>query len=338
MKIKGYAAFEAKQELKNYEYKPGNLGAYDVLIKITHCGICHSDIHLIDNDWMMSNYPFIPGHEIIGEVEETGASVKNLKPGMRVGVGWQSGSCLDCEWCASGQENLCPQQTATCVGKNGGFADHIISDSHFVFPIPEKLTSENAAPLLCGGITVFSPLKNYGVKPYHKVGVIGIGGLGHLAIQFARAMGCEVTAFSSSANKEAEARKFGAHNFVNSTDANALKKVANTLDFIISTVHVKLDWMSYLNILKPNGKLCFVGASVSTLDIPAMAFVLGQKTVCGSVIGGRASIAEMLEFAARHNIVAQTELFPIAEVNKAIEKVRNNTIRYRAVLAVTNDR
>jgi len=334
MKIKGYASYEAKKELKSFEYTSGNIGQYEVLVKITHCGICHSDIHLIDNDWMISSYPFIPGHEIIGEVVETGSSVEHISPGMRVGIGWQSGSCNVCEWCTSGQENLCIKPVATCVGRNGGFADYVISDSRFTFSIPEKLSSENAGPLLCGGITVFSPLKNYGVKPYQKVGVIGIGGLGHLAIQFANAMGCEVTAFSSSGNKETEAKSFGATNFISSTDPEALKRAVNTLDFIISTVNVKLDWKSYVNILRPNGKLCFVGVTPDTLDVPTGAFVLGQKSVCGSVIGGRASIREMLDFAARHNIVAQTELFPLNEVNKALDKIRNNTIRYRAVLKI----
>lgn len=334
MKISGYAVYEKKSLLKPYEYAPTKLGPKEVLIKISHCGICHSDIHLIDDDWNVSKYPFIPGHEIIGEIVECGNEVKKVKIGQRVGVGWQSGSCLECEWCASGQENLCPEQVATCVGRNGGFAQYVITDSRFVFAIPDKLTSENAAPLLCGGITVYSPLKRYNVKPKDKVGVIGVGGLGHLAIQFARAMGCEVTAFSTSPDKEEEAKRFGAHNFVLTKNLNELKKAENTLDFIISTVYTKLEWINYVNALKPNGNLCFVGATFDNLDFPAGVLMLGQKQVSGSVIGGRAMIAEMLEFAARNNIVAKTEVFPLNDVNRAIEKVRNNTIRYRAVLKI----
>lgn len=334
MKISGFAAYEKKSNLKPYEYEPKELDDKEVLIKISHCGICHSDIHLIDDDWKVSKYPFIPGHEIIGEVVGLGSKVERLKIGQRVGVGWQSGSCLECEWCASGYENLCPKQIATCVGRNGGFANFVVTDSRFAFPIPEKLSSENAAPLLCGGITVYSPLRRYNVKPKDKVGVIGIGGLGHLAIQFAKSMGCEVTAFSTSADKEKEAMEFGADRFILSKDKSQLQKIENSLDFIISTVYNKLNWIDYMNILKPNGNLCFVGANFDNLDIPAGILLLGQKQVSGSVIGGRAIISEMLDFAARNNIVAKTEVFPLNEVNKAIDKVRNNTIRYRAVLEI----
>ncbi|MCX7833354.1 MAG: NAD(P)-dependent alcohol dehydrogenase, partial [Ignavibacteria bacterium] len=299
MKISGFAAYEKKSELKPYQYEPNELGRKEVLIKITHCGICHSDIHLIDDDWRVSQYPFIPGHEIIGEIVGIGSEVERLKVGQRVGVGWQSGSCLECEWCASGFENLCSKQVATCVGRNGGFADYVVTDSRFAFPIPEKLTSENAAPLLCGGITVYSPLRRYNVKPKDRVGVIGIGGLGHLAIQFARAMGCEVTAFSTSPDKEKEAIELGAHKFIQSNDEKQMKKLESSLDFIISTVYTKLNWLSYINVLKPNGNLCFVGANFDNLDIPAGVLLLGQKQVSGSVIGGRAIISEMLEFSER---------------------------------------
>ncbi len=332
MQVNAYAAYQAKENLKEFNYDSKVPEGKEVEIKITHCGICHSDIHLIDNDWMISQYPLVPGHEIVGIVTKTGKDVTDLKPGMRVGVGWQSGACHECEWCTTSQENLCAKSVATCVGKFGGFADHIITDSRFAFPIPEALDSENAAPLLCGGITVYSPLKNYEVKPSHKVGVIGIGGLGHLALQFARAMGCEVTAFSTSADKEEEAKSFGAHKFVNSKDKKQMQEMTGKLDFILSTVTASLDWMDYMNVLRPNGKLIFVGAAPGNIEIPPMALVLGQKIVGGSVIGGIAILKEMLDFAARNGIKAKTELFKAADVNKAVEKVRSNTIRYRAVL------
>jgi uncharacterized zinc-type alcohol dehydrogenase-like protein len=249
-----------------------------------------------------------------------------------VGIGWQRSACLTCEFCARGEENLCPQNEAICMGHYGGFAEAIRTDSRFVFPIPETLDSEHVGPLMCGGITVFSPLRRYGVQPTMKVGVIGIGGLGHLALQFARAFGCEVTAFSTSPDKETEARSFGAHFFVNSKDKSAMKKAIDSLDFILNTIYVDIDWAVYLNILRPNGQLCTVAASPNPISLPVFPLMGGQKSICGSVIGGRAVIMEMLEFAARHGIQAKTEVVPMSEVNAAVDKVRRGKARYRMVL------
>lgn len=332
MTRRAFAAMAAKQILQHYEYEPQPLGQHDVEVAITHCGICHSDIHLIDNDWQSSIYPLVPGHEIVGTVARKGDLVGHLDIGQRVGIGWQCGSCHTCEYCTRGEENLCPTKTATCVGRHGGFANLITVDSRFAFAVPEKLSSENAAPLLCGGITVYSPLRLYDVKPWMRVGVVGIGGLGHMAVQFARAFGCHVTAFSSSSNKEAEARKFGAHEFVNSADPKALKAAQKSLDFIIVTVFVDLDWVAYLNALRPNGKLCFVGAILNPITVPVMPILVGQKSICGSATGGRPAIMEMLDFAAQHNIMAQTELMPMERCNEAVAKVRENKARYRIVL------
>jgi uncharacterized zinc-type alcohol dehydrogenase-like protein len=333
MKINAYAVMKAKEELQKFNYNSQPLGPNDVEVKITHCGICHTDIHLIDNDFQMSSFPFVPGHEIVGTISAKGDAVKHLELGQRAGVGWQSGSCHTCEWCISGQENLCNvANQPTCVGKNGGFSEKIMTDGRFAFPIPDKLESENAAPLLCGGITVYSPLKIYNVKPHHKVGVIGIGGLGHLAIQFAAAMGCEVTAFSTSPDKEAEARELGASKFVFSKDKKQMESITGSLDFIISAVTAPLTWKEYTDILRPNGRLNFVGASPGNVDIPIFDLLLNQKSVSGSVIGGRAMIQEMLEFASRHNIKAKTETVPMEKVNSALKKVRDNKARYRMVL------
>lgn len=332
MTIHAQAAMASKQSLKPFQYEPAALGPHDVEIAITHCGICHSDIHLIDNDWSMSSYPLVPGHEIIGTVADAGPAVKNLKQGQRVGVGWQRGSCLVCEQCVGGDENLCAESRATCVGNHGGFADRIRMDSRFAFAIPETLASENAAPLLCGGATVYSPLKHYGVVPPMRVGVIGIGGLGHLALQFANAFGCEVTAFSSTPEKEKEARDFGAHHFIASTNPAALKKAAGSLDFILSTVFASLDWNTYLQLLRPNGRLCFVGVPAAPIQVHIGSILSGQKSICASVIGSRGTIREMLDFAARHDIEAMTEVMPLADVNKALEKLRANKARYRMVL------
>ncbi len=329
MKVLSYAALKEKSLLEKYEYEKPALKDNEIEVKITHCGICHSDIHLIDNDWGISKYPLIPGHEIIGTVEEIGKNVKHLKKGMRVGIGWQADSCGYCEYCLKGMEQLCSRNQPTCVGRPGGFAQSIIVNSKFAIPVPDDLDSVNAAPLLCAGITVYNPLRIYDVKPYMKVGVIGIGGLGHLAIQFAHALGCEVTAFSSTKDKEEEAKKLGAHHFVSIKDTS-LNKYKNYFDFIISTVFVDLDWKVFISLLKPNGQLNFVGAG-GNINIP-IPMLLNNKIISGSAIGSPAMIYEMFQFAARHKILAKTEVFPLENVNEAIQKIKENKVRYRAVL------
>ncbi len=331
MSINAYAAPAARKALEPFEYEATDLGPDDVEVSISHCGICHSDVHLIDDDWDMSAYPLVPGHEIVGKVNAVGANVKHLEKGQRVGIGWQRSSCLSCEFCIRGEENMCPNQEATCVGNHGGFAETIRIDSRFAFPVPEKMPSEDVGPLLCGGITVYSPLRRH-TQPHMKIGVIGIGGLGHMALQFANASGCEVTAFSSTPGKEAEAKQFGAHHFVNSKDASALEKMAGSLDFILNTVHVPLDWPTYVEMLRPNGKLCMVGVPTEPLSLQVFPLLMGQRSVCGSAIGSRHMIQEMLEFSARHGITPKTEVVPMSEVNSAVDKVRNNEARYRMVL------
>lgn len=334
MRIHAHAAQQAKQLLAPFEYQAPTLGYNDVRLNVSHCGICHSDIHLIDNDWAISQYPLIPGHEIVGTVVALGAGVNHLKKGERVGVGWQCGSCLQCEYCLRGDENLCDHSQATCVGHFGGFADGVVVDSRFAFPIPVDLPSETTAPLLCGGITVYSPLVHYGVRPAMKVGVMGIGGLGHMALQFASAMGCEVTAFTSSPDKEVEAVKLGAHRVVVTKDATAVARAAQSQDFIVTTVSGTMDWMQAMSFLRPDGKLCVVGASPTPIQVPAFALISGRRSVVGSPIGSRHCIIEMLEFASRHEIGAIVEVVPLKQVNDAIAKVRANQARYRMVLEV----
>jgi len=331
--IQGLAAHAAGAELLPFRYDPGELGLQEVEIGISHCGVCHSDIHLISNDWGMSQYPFIPGHEIIGTVKAVGRSVRSLEVGQRVGLGWQSNSCGECEWCTQGMENLCPLMEATCVHRHGGYADRVRANARFVIPIPEALPSEQAAPLLCGGITVYNPLRLHGINPSSRVGVAGIGGLGHLAIQFARVFGAEVTAFSTSAAKEEEARKLGAHNFVNTRESKAMKEVAGSLDFILSTVSADQDWGVYIQTLRPTGTLCFVGVPPSPVTVHAFPLISGVRSITGSPIGSPHRLREMIDVAARHGVKAQTERFPMAKANEAIEKVKKNKVRYRAVLA-----
>jgi alcohol/geraniol dehydrogenase (NADP+) len=331
--IHGFGVHAAGAQLVAYKYDPGALGANEVEIKISHCGVCHSDVHLIDNDWGISKYPFIPGHEIVGTVVGVGSAVKDRTMGERVGVGWQANSCGICEWCRQGEEQLCAKAQPTCVGRNGGFADKVRVNSRFAVPIPEALESENAAPLLCAGITVYSPLRNHGVRPSSRVGVIGIGGLGHLGIQFAKAFGAEVTAFSTSKDKEEEAKELGAHNFVNTRDTGALKKVAGAFDLLLSTVAADQDWQAYVGALRPKGMLCIVGASATPMQIAGPSLISLEKAVSGSNTGSPQDLVEMLDVAARHGVKAVTEKFAMAKANEAVAKVKKNQVRYRAVLA-----
>jgi uncharacterized zinc-type alcohol dehydrogenase-like protein len=332
IEIHGLAVHAAGAQLVPYKYQPGELKANEVEVRISHCGICHSDIHLIDNDWGVSKFPFIPGHEIVGTVSAVGSQVRDLAIGQRVGIGWQSDSCGVCEWCRQGDEHLCAAAQPTCVGRNGGYADSIRVNSRFAIPVPEALESENVAPLLCAGITVYSPLHNLGVRPSSRVGVIGIGGLGHLGLQFARAFGAEVTAFSTSTDKEEEARNLGAHHFVNTRDNGALKKLVGSFDLLLSTVSADQDWQAIVNGLRPKGTLCIVGVPPSPISIQAFPLIAGQRSISGSPTGSPRDLYRMLDVAARHGVKAITERFPMAKANEALVRVKKNQVRYRAVL------
>ncbi len=330
--IKAYQCPKQGATLSPFEYEPSPLGPHDISIKISHCGICHSDIHLIDNDWELTEYPLVPGHEIVGTVLEKGPLVDHLEVGQRIGIGWQGKSCMGCEWCLSGDENLCADQEGTCVGHYGGFADGIVADGRFAFVLPDSLPSAPTAPLLCGGATVFAPFIEHKIGPTMKVAVVGIGGLGHLALQFAHAFGCELTALSSNPEKEKEAKAFGADHFICIQDPAALEKVQRHFDFILSSSISSLDWTGFLAALRPRGKLCLLGGLEKNVDTSVANLVGGRKVICGSNIGSRPVIKQMLTFAARHNILPQIEEFPIEKVNEAIAKVRAGKMRYRAVL------
>jgi uncharacterized zinc-type alcohol dehydrogenase-like protein len=332
VEIHGLAVHAAGAQLVPYRYEPGELNANEVEVKISHCGVCHSDIHLIDNDWGNSKYPFVPGHEIVGTVSAVGEDVKDRTVGERVGIGWQADSCGICEWCRQGDEHLCAKSQPTCVGRNGGYADAVRVNSRFAIPVPDALESENVAPLLCAGITVYSPLRNHGVRPSSRVGVVGIGGLGHLALQFAKAFGAEVTALSTSKDKEDEALEMGASHFVNTRDMGEMKKIAGSFDFLLSTVSADQDWQALVNSLRPKGTLCVVGVPPSSMSIQAFPLISGQRSVAGSPIGSPRDLHEMLDVAARHDVKAITERFAMAKANDAIAKVKKGKVRYRAVL------
>jgi len=332
IEIHGLAVHAAGAQLVPYRYDPGQIKSNEVEVKISHCGVCHSDIHLIDNDWGVSKYPFIPGHEIVGTVSAVGSEVKDRKLGERVGIGWQADSCGICEWCRQGDEHLCASAQPTCVGRNGGYADSVRVNSKFAIPVPEALESENVAPLLCAGITVYTPIRNHGVRPSSRVGIVGIGGLGHIGLQFAKAFGAEVTALSTSHDKEAEALRMGANHFVNTRDTGEMKKIAGSFDFVLSTVSADQDWQALVNTLRPKGTLCVVGVPPSPISIQAFPMISGQRAIAGSPIGSPRDLHEMLDVAARHGVKAITESFPMAKANDAIAKVKKSKVRYRAVL------
>ncbi|WP_419148001.1 NADPH-dependent aldehyde reductase Ahr [Pseudoalteromonas 'SMAR'] len=332
MSINAYAAQHAGGKLEPYSYEPGELAVQDVEIAVEYCGICHSDLSMIDNEWGMSEYPLVAGHEVIGRVTQVGEQVQGLSVGQKVGLGWHSDYCGHCPSCDSGDENLCGDAQGTIIGHHGGFADKVRANAKSVVALPEQLDLKTAGPLFCGGITVFNPLVQFDVKPTDKVAVIGIGGLGHLALQFLNAWGCEVTAFTSSESKAEEAKSFGAHHIINSRSESELEQAAGQFDFIISTVNVKLDWNAYINTLKPKGRLHFVGATLEPLDLSLFGLLLGQRSVSASPVGSPATIAQMLEFAAQHNIAPQIELFDFAEINQALDHLRAGKARYRIVL------
>ena len=333
--IHAFASTAPKQPLEAYEYTPGPLGDEQVEIAVESCGICHSDLSMLDNDWGISTYPLVPGHEVVGRVVEAGPQVKRVKVGDRVGLGWYSSSCGCCAPCLSGNPNLCATAEGTIVGRHGGFASRVRSHWMWAAPLPDALDAASAGPLFCGGITVFNPIVQFGVQPTDRVAVIGIGGLGHLALKFLRAWGCDVTAFTSSDSKRQEALGLGAHQTLNSRDSDELKKAAGSFDFILNTTNVALDWNTYIAALKPKGRLHTVGAVLEPLDVAAFPLISGQKSISGSPLGSPASVDTMLEFCARHQIAPVTETFPLSRVNEALDHLRSGKARYRVVL--TND-
>lgn len=320
MTFNAYAAKNAKARLEPFKYEPKPLADGEVEIAISHCGICHSDVHLVDGEWG-DWFPLVPGHEIIGTV----VTGKAFAPGERVGVGWQRGSCGECEFCRGGEEVLCAKHEATCQGNFGGFADRIRVNERFAFTIPDELPSETAAPLLCAGITVYTPLRTYAAAG-SRVGVIGIGGLGHLALQFAKALGCEVTAFSRVAGKEADTRRFGADHFFTGDPAKG------SLDLVLNTAHAAPDMDAFLGAVRPKGVFCQLGAAPAPLAVSSMPLIAGSRSVTGSAIGSPAVIREMLVLAAKKGIAATTEVAPMREANEALDRTRRNLARYRMVL------
>ena len=309
----------------------GPLGAEDVEVAVEHCGLCHSDLSVLNNEWGISQYPAILGHEVVGRITAVGPNTKGAKVGQRVGVGWFSRSCMHCRQCMSGRHHLCPQVQATIIGHRGGFATHIRAHWAWVFPLPETLNFAEAGPLLCGGITVFAPLVMY-AKSIDRVGIIGIGGLGHMAVKFAAACGFDVTAFTSSESKFEAAKGFGANHAVSTKDSAAIRKLGGRFDLLISTVNAALDWDAIIGTLAPNGRLHVVGAVPEPIPVAAFPLIAQQRSVSGSLTGAPATIATMLEFASRHGVVPQNEHFPMSHIDEAFARLDSGKARYRIVL------
>lgn len=331
-KFQAYAARRKGGKLELFEFDPGPLRDEQVEIEISHCGLCHSDISMIKNEWEESTFPLVPGHEIVGRITAAGDRVQNVRVGQRVGLGWYSASCMTCRHCLSGDHHLCEKPEQTLVKRHGGFANRVHCHWLWAIPLPDKIKPAVAGPLFCAGLTVFSPVVLAEVKPTDRVGVIGIGGLGHLALQFLSKWGCEVYAFTSTDSKHQAAKKLGAHHVVNTCSAAAMKKIEGSLDFIISTVYGQIDWSAVLATLGPKGRLHFVGVVPDPIEFEVFDLIDEQKCMSGSPIGSPVMTMKMLDFCARHGIAPVTELYPMSRVNEAIQRLDSGKARFRIVL------
>ncbi|XP_057962238.1 probable mannitol dehydrogenase [Malania oleifera] len=341
----GWAARDTSGVLSPFNFSRRATGEKDIAFKVLYCGICHSDLHSVKNEWGTSKYPLVPGHEIVGIVTEVGTKVQNFNIGDKVGVGCMVGACHSCDNCKNDLENYCPKTILTyggidCDGTTtyGGYSDIMVVDEHFVVGIPENMPLDGGAPLLCAGITVFSPLKYYGLnKPGMHVGVVGLGGLGHVAIKFAKAFGLHVTMISTSPHKKNEAvEHLGVDSFLVSRDLNQMNSAMGTLDGIIDTVSAVHPLLPLLGLLKSNGTLVMLGVPDRPLELPIFPLLSGRKLVGGSAIGGMKETQEMIDFAATHNITADIEVIPMDYINTAMERLEKADVRYRFVIDIGN--
>jgi uncharacterized zinc-type alcohol dehydrogenase-like protein len=330
-RILGYAANAVGESLQPFEYAAPRLGAHDVRVSVTHCGVCHTDIQAIDDYYGITSFPFVPGHEIVGVVSEVGSDVSSLKEGDRVCIGWQARSCGECEWCLKGETQLCMRiEDTTVMVPYGGFSSSVVADHRFVYPLPAFMLGEVAAVLMCAGLSVFSALQTHVTGPELKVAVVGVGGLGHIAIQCAHALGCEVTAISSSPDKKEQALGFGADHFVVSTGKDSMRPVDYGYDLLICTANNGIDWSSLLMSLKKRGRLVLLG--FPNIALNSTNLVAHELSITGSLIGNPATMRAMLSFAQDHDIKPALELMPMSEVNAALQRVKENKARYRIVL------
>ena len=338
---KGYAAKSATETLGPFDFERRDVGAHDVKFEILYCGVCHSDLHQARNEWGGSVYPIVPGHEIVGRVTEVGAHVTKFKAGDLAGVGCLVDSCRECDKCKKGLEQFCRNgATGTYNGKDkisggmtyGGYSNQIVVDENYVLKVSDKLPLQAVAPLLCAGITTYSPLRHWKVGKGHKVAVVGLGGLGHMAIKFAASFGAEVTMLSTSPSKEKDAKHLGAHHFALTTAAEQVKQLTGKFDFIIDTVSAEHNYNTFLQMLDTDGVMICVGAPPTPSQIMAFSLIGGRRSLAGSPIGGIAETQEMLDYCATHNIVSDVEVIAMAQINEAYERMLKGDVRYRFVI------
>ncbi|HEU5046586.1 MAG TPA: NAD(P)-dependent alcohol dehydrogenase [Rickettsiales bacterium] len=343
IKTTGYAAMKAKAPLGSYHFERREPREHDVVIDIKYCGICHSDIHQVKEEWGGALFPMVPGHEIAGVVASVGSKVSKYKVGDKVGVGCFVDSCRHCEHCHSGLEQFCDEgMTATYNaierdGKTlsqGGYSQHIVVDENYVLRMPDNLPLDAAAPLLCAGITLYSPLKHWNAGPGKKVAIVGLGGLGHMGVKLAHAMGAEVTVLSHSLKKQEDGKRMGADYFYSTSEPETFEKLKGHFDLIINTVSAKIDWNEYLNLLKVDGTMVLVGVPEEQVPLGAFSLIMGRRSLAGSLIGGIKETQEMLDFCGKHNVTPDIELIPAQKINEAYERVLKSDVRYRFVIDI----
>lgn len=338
---KGYAAQDAKAPLSPFNFNRREVGEHDIRIEIKYCGVCHSDLHQVRDEWGGSIYPMVPGHEIVGQITQVGKQVKKFTVGQLAGVGCFVDSCRVCESCKAGNEQYCEVGMAgTYNGYEmdrktptyGGYSNCIVVDENYALHVSEKLSLKAVAPLLCAGITTYSPLRHWKVRAGQRVAIVGLGGLGHMGVKFAASFGAEVTVLSSSSRKEADAKRLGAHAFVNTSDRAASKKVRRSFDFILDTVSARHDLNFYLDLLKTDGTMVMVGIPPNAEPVEAFSLIGKRKTLAGSMIGGIRETQEMLDYCAENKIVSDIELINIRDIEKAYERMEKGDVRYRFVI------
>ena len=341
MTIKAYAALDATSPLVPHTIDRREPGPQDVEIDILYCGVCHSDLHQARNEWQGTTFPCVPGHEIVGRVTRVGSAVSGFRPGDRAAIGCMVDSCRTCPSCLDGEEQFCDQGpiwTYNAEDKHGGgityggYSQRIVADQAFVLRVPENLDLAASAPLLCAGITTWSPLRHWGVGPGQKVGVVGLGGLGHMAVKFAKALGAEVALFTTSPGKAEDARRLGASEVVLSSDPAAMAAQRNRFDFILDTVSASHDLNIYLSLLKRNGTMTLVGVPPEAAPVAAFNLIFGRHQLAGSLIGGIRETQEMLDFCGKHNITSDIELIPMADINDAYDRMLRSDVKYRFVI------
>ncbi len=339
--VKAYAAYDPVNPLRPFDFERKEVGPNQVNIEILYSGVCHSDIHTAKGDWGPAIYPLVPGHEIVGKIIAVGEKVTKFSVGQLAGVGCFVDSCRVCESCKKGVEQFCDEgmtgtynsyERGTNIPTYGGYSTNITVDENYVLHVSDKLPLSGVAPLLCAGITTYSPLRYLKVGKGHKVGVLGLGGLGHMAVKFAVSFGAEVTMLSSSPSKEADAKKLGAHHFALTSDTDKMESLANSFDFILNTVSASHDYNFYLNLLKTNGTMIIVGAPPTPAVIPAFTLVMKRRSIMGSLIGGIAETQEMLDYCADNNIVSEVEIINMDYINEAYDRMNKSDVKYRFVI------